>query len=99
MAVTKKSIQGEGKVEARADTSTPSSTEQDLQAEAERGYRQATGLEPEPTSYAYIGGMNAVVVVVDGTSYDFRHGDPVHFGHPVQGLDEHPDFERVEVGE
>ncbi len=82
MAVTKKSVQGEGKTEARADTSTPSVESADLAV--------------EPTSYRYIGGQQAVVVVIDGTGYDFRHGEPVHLAHPNKGLDDNPDFERVE---
>jgi hypothetical protein len=82
MAVTKKSVQGEGKPEARADTSTPDVV--------------APGHDIDPTSYRYIGRLDAVLVVVGDTSYDFRKGDPVHLANPVQGLDDNPDFERVE---
>jgi hypothetical protein len=85
MAVTKKSTQ----VEARADTSTP-----DLADQAKAGYAEASGIDP--TSYRYIGGLDMVVVVVGGTAYDFRKGDPVHLAHPDKGLDDNPDFERVE---
>lgn len=92
MVVKKSSV----KPEARADTSTP-----DLQARADAGAAEV-GVppysEPEPTSYTYIGGLDAVVAVVDGTAYDFRRGDPVHFGQPQPALDDHPDFERVEAG-
>ena len=83
------------KLEARADTEQPS-VERDLTAEAEAGYRQANDL-PEPASYVYIGGQPAVVVVIDGTSYDFRHGDPVHLAHADAGLDKHPDFKRLKA--
>lgn len=85
MAVTKKPTQ---RVEARADTSTPSTTDP-----------TSAPAEVAPTTYRYVGGMNAVVVVVDGTGYDFRHGEPVHLAHPVEDLDANPDFERVEAGE
>ncbi len=81
MVVKKQSVQGEGKPEARADTSTPDVHD---------------GADVEPTSYRYIGGLDAVLVVVGDTSYDFRKNDPVHLANPVKGLDDNPDFERVE---
>lgn len=94
MVVTKKTAGA--RTEARADTSTPD--QHDLQALAQAGYDEANGIQPapEPTSYRYVGGLNAVLVVIGDTSYDFRKGDPVHLAHPNKGLDENPDFERVE---
>jgi hypothetical protein len=80
VAVTKKSVQGAGDLEAAADTSKPS------------GNREQRG---ESASYMYTGGLNAVVVVVGGTAYDFRLGEPVHLPHAEEGLDSHPDFKRV----
>lgn len=87
MVVKKSSV----KLEAAADTSTPDAHSRDEKA-------PVGAAEPEPTSYVYVGGLDAVVAVVDGTAYDFRRGDPVHFGHPQPALDDHPDFERVEAG-
>jgi hypothetical protein len=49
----------------------------------------------EPTTYTYVGGMNAVLVIVDGTTYEFRLNDPVHLPHAVANLDANPDFEKV----
>lgn len=97
MAVTKKSIAAQAQREARADTSVPDVADRDLQAEAQAGYEEITGTAPEPTSYVYTGGQNAVVVVIGGTAYDFRKHEPVHLAHPDAGLDGHPDFARVEA--
>lgn len=74
------------KLEAAADVSAP-----EPRAEAN---------DIEPTSYVYNGGLNAVEVFIEslGTTYEFRKGEPVHLAHPVEGLDGHPDFERVEAG-
>ena len=90
------------KLEARADTEQPSG-ERDLQAEAEAGYNEANGLpeppeaKPEVTAYVYVGGLNMVVVVIDGASYDFRAHEPVYLQHPDAGLDKHPDFKRLKA--
>jgi len=95
MALTKAqaAAKARGELEAAADTAQPSA-ERDLQAEAQAGYREATGL-PEPASYVYTGGLNAVVVMLDGTAYEFRAHEPVHLPHADPGLDKHPDFKRV----
>lgn len=59
------------KLEARADTSTPS-------------------VEPAAESYAYryVGGLGAVLVVMDGTAYEARQGEVLHLPHAIV----HPDF-------
>lgn len=80
-----------GQVEAAADTSQPGLEAKAQAAAAETG----VPLPPEPTSYRYLGPQDAVVVVIDGTSYDFRKGEQVHLAHPDKGLDDHPEFERV----
>jgi hypothetical protein len=79
------------RLEAAADVAKPEP--RDLQAEAQAGYAEVSGIDP--TSYVYVGELNAVQIVVDGSTYDARKNDPVHLPHPVKALDEHPDFERV----
>jgi hypothetical protein len=50
--------------------------------------------EPVTHSYRYVGPERAVVVVLDGTAYDFRKGETVNL--PAKaGLEQRDDFEEV----
>lgn len=83
------------KLEAAADTSKPDD-KRDLQAEAQAAYEEVTGqAKPDPAAYKYIGGLNEVIVIQDGTAYEFRVHALVMLPHAEPGLDGHPDFKRV----
>jgi hypothetical protein len=64
-----------------------------LQAQAEAGYSEASGVQP--TTYVYVGSKDAVIVVIDGTRYEFRPHELVHLPNSVPFLDEHKDFRKV----
>jgi hypothetical protein len=103
MAVTKQSIQGEGALEARADTSTPDQSGRQAMAISKK--TTDAGFQPEPTTYRYIGMEPALTRRLkdccpfhtkEPTTYEFRTNELVHLAHPDKLLDDHPDFERVE---
>lgn len=50
---------------------------------------------PRPAAYRYIGGMGAVIILVDGTHYECRLHETVYLFRHVKELDDHPEFERV----